>query len=194
MTWIGIEAGATRSCAAVFFAMDTEAVEMHVAPGKDDLQNVVEGRKGGVAGDKDTAPNQRADAPQDHTELIEAGCSEEIAHTQSVPQRIPLLNPAPPGISRSRADTVTVGTLSHCASDGGDVKRIPSARVTTTPTIVHRIRVSSVSSLMPDQLHFIAQPCNSSIAYPQKWAARGKHEREGWLGYHIDDKTVKKFW
>ncbi len=46
MTRIGIEVGAARLGAAVFFAMDAKAMQMGVAPGEDELQHGIGGWSG----------------------------------------------------------------------------------------------------------------------------------------------------
>jgi hypothetical protein len=50
--------------------MEAEAVQMHVTPGKDDLEGSMESGKGRVAADEEPAPYQRANTLRDHAELI----------------------------------------------------------------------------------------------------------------------------
>ena len=48
-------------------------MQMHVAPGEDDLERGMEGGQGHVAADEEATPDQRADPLHDHAELIDAG-------------------------------------------------------------------------------------------------------------------------
>jgi hypothetical protein len=69
---INTEAGTTKTRAALLLAMETKAMEMHIAPGEDELQRGIEGGQGHVAADEEPAPNQRTDALHDHAELVDA--------------------------------------------------------------------------------------------------------------------------
>ncbi len=53
----------TSARVALTHIAETEAMEMLVTPGKQDLQNLVEGREGGITVDKYTAPDQGTGAP-----------------------------------------------------------------------------------------------------------------------------------
>jgi hypothetical protein len=69
-------------------------VQLHVALGEDDLQRVVEGGKKHVAMDKQATPDQRANALQDNTELVDAGGHDRGMHGRRLPEVKPRLNPA----------------------------------------------------------------------------------------------------
>jgi hypothetical protein len=51
--------------------MDVETVQMFVAPGKEDLQDGMEVRQGGLAGHQHPTPDEWDDTPQDDTELVD---------------------------------------------------------------------------------------------------------------------------
>ena len=70
----GPAAGRQGRCpiAAIFPAMNVETVQMLVTPGKEDLQDRMEVRQGGLAADQHPTPDERADAAQDDTQLIDA--------------------------------------------------------------------------------------------------------------------------
>jgi len=70
---IDIEAGTAQTRAAILPAMDTKAMQMHIAPREHDLQHGMEGGQGHVAADEKPAPDQRTDTLHDYTELIDAG-------------------------------------------------------------------------------------------------------------------------
>jgi hypothetical protein len=70
------DAAGLYTTAAVLSAMDMEAVQMLITPGKQDLQDGVEMRQRSLATHKDTTPDEWADAAQDDAQLVEtARCS-----------------------------------------------------------------------------------------------------------------------
>jgi hypothetical protein len=62
-----------RTVAAIVLPMDVKRVEMLAAPGKHDLEDRVQVRKGGVAADEESTPDERTDLTQDNAKLIDAG-------------------------------------------------------------------------------------------------------------------------
>src|SRR5215510_12358246 len=101
MARIGVEAGTAETGAAIFLAVDTEAMQIHIAPGKNDLQHVVEGGKGYIAADEEAAPDQRAHALHNHTQLVDTGGEVRGLHGRSISEDRRAFNLVPPGISRS---------------------------------------------------------------------------------------------
>ena len=71
VTRINIEARTAKTPAAVCLAVDTEAMQIHVAPCEHDLQRGMEGGQGHVATDEEATPDQRADPLDNHPELID---------------------------------------------------------------------------------------------------------------------------
>jgi hypothetical protein len=69
---ITIEAGTARPPTAILLAMDTKAMQMHIALGKDDLQRGMEAGQRHVTADEEPAPDEGADSLYDDTELIDA--------------------------------------------------------------------------------------------------------------------------
>ena len=65
-------------------AVEVERVEMLVAPVKDDLEDNMEGREGGIAADEASAPDERTDLAQDDTQLIDVGMGWLRFHAQSI--------------------------------------------------------------------------------------------------------------
>ncbi len=59
--------------AAIVFAINMELMQMFTAPVKDELEDVMELREGGVTVNEKAPPDERTDAPHDDTELINAG-------------------------------------------------------------------------------------------------------------------------
>ena len=57
--------------APIVLAVEVERVEMLAAPVKDDLEDGMEVRQGGVAADEESAPDERTDLAQDDTQLID---------------------------------------------------------------------------------------------------------------------------
>jgi len=83
------------TAATILSAMDVETVQMLVTPGKQDLQNGMELRQGGMAMDQHATPDERADAAQDDPQLVDAeGCSIG-SHMLRVAQRIGPLKGSP---------------------------------------------------------------------------------------------------
>jgi hypothetical protein len=70
---VGIEARPAQTGAAVFLAVDTEGMQVLVAPGKDDLHRSMEGSQRHVAVDKELTPDQRTNAVHDHADLVGMG-------------------------------------------------------------------------------------------------------------------------
>ena len=77
-------------------AMNTKIMQMHVAPGEDDLQRRMEGGQGLITTDEEATSDQRADALHDHTELIDVEWGKSRFHGRSVPQRSHYLKQLPP--------------------------------------------------------------------------------------------------
>jgi hypothetical protein len=86
MARIDIKAGSARPHAAVFLAVDAEAVEMLIAPGEDDLERRMEGGQGHITADEEVTPDQRADPLHDHPELIDLRWGKFMFHGRRVPQ------------------------------------------------------------------------------------------------------------
>ena len=63
-----IEVGTAYTRAAVFLAVDTEVMQMHVAPPEHDLQRGMERGQGHVATDEEATPDQRADPLHNYAE------------------------------------------------------------------------------------------------------------------------------
>ena len=59
--------------AAVVLTMDVEFMKVFTAPIEDELEDVMELGESGVAVHKESAPDERADAAQDDTKLINVG-------------------------------------------------------------------------------------------------------------------------
>jgi hypothetical protein len=93
---ITIEAGTARPCTAILLAMDTKAMQMHIAPGEEDLQRGMEAGQGHVAADEEPAPDEGADSLHDHTDLIDAGWERGMFHGSSVLQESQYLKRLPP--------------------------------------------------------------------------------------------------
>jgi hypothetical protein len=73
LTRVVLEGGTADTRTAVVLAVDTEVMQMHVAPGEDNLERGMEGGQGHVARDEEATPDWRADPLQDHAGLIDAG-------------------------------------------------------------------------------------------------------------------------
>ena len=86
-----------RRCptAAIFSAMDMETVQMLVTPGKQDLQDRMEVRQGGIAVHEHATPDERADASQDDPQLVDAEWCSSGSHALRVAQRIRPLKGSP---------------------------------------------------------------------------------------------------
>jgi hypothetical protein len=72
VTRVVLEVGTAKTRAAVFFAVDTEVMQVLIAPGEDNLERRMERGQRHVAADEKPAPDQRTDGLQDHAELIDA--------------------------------------------------------------------------------------------------------------------------
>jgi hypothetical protein len=84
------------------------ARRMFITPGRGDLENSVEFSERGIAADEESAPEQRADAVQDNTKMIDTGQSLGVAHALSIPQRTPPMQALPE--SHTRWLLITVST------------------------------------------------------------------------------------
>jgi hypothetical protein len=103
MARIGVEAGTAAPGAAICLAGDTEARPIHIAPGKNDRQHVMEGGTGHSAADEEAAPDQRANALHHHTPLVDTGGEVRGWHGRSVSKDRRAFTLVPPRISRSRS-------------------------------------------------------------------------------------------
>jgi hypothetical protein len=85
----------------VVLAVDVEVVQMLATPCEGDLQDVVEMRERRVARDEEVAPDERADASQNNTQLIDSGPwrSGRRYHALSIAQRVAPLKDSPPDFS-----------------------------------------------------------------------------------------------
>jgi hypothetical protein len=92
MTWIGITAGTPQTRVAIRFPMDGEGVQMHVTPGQDDGEDLVEVRQCGFVGDQETSPNRGTDPAQHATPLVGTGRYQRGVHVGSGPQETLALN------------------------------------------------------------------------------------------------------
>ena len=72
--------------APIVLAVEVERVEMLAAPVKDDLEDGMEVREGGVAADEESAPDERTDLAQDDTQLIDTRRFRWLTHRLSVAQ------------------------------------------------------------------------------------------------------------
>jgi hypothetical protein len=70
--------------AAIILADNVEVVQACVAPIEEDLEHQVELGQGGVASDKKSSPDERADAAQDDAQLIDVRVDLVLVHAQSV--------------------------------------------------------------------------------------------------------------
>jgi hypothetical protein len=88
---------AMRRCptAAIFSAMNMKTMQMLVTPGKQDLQDGMEVRQGGMAMYQHTAPDEWANAAQDDAELIDAEWCSHGSHRLRVAQSIGPLKGSP---------------------------------------------------------------------------------------------------
>jgi hypothetical protein len=68
-----LDVSGIRPVAPKILAVHVKRVEMLAAPGKHDLEDRVQVRKGGVAADEEATPDERTDPAQDDAELIDAG-------------------------------------------------------------------------------------------------------------------------
>jgi hypothetical protein len=92
--------------------MNVKAVQMLVTPGKHDLQERMQGRKGHSTPDKHPAPDEWTDAPEDEAELVDAercsrGCHALRVAQRSVPLKISpryLTLSSTPGLSSNGAE------------------------------------------------------------------------------------------
>jgi len=81
--------------AAVLPAMNMEAVQMFVTPGKQDLQDSMQVRQGGRAGHQHPTPDERADAAQDDPQLIDVEWCSRSSHVLRVAQHLGSLKGSP---------------------------------------------------------------------------------------------------
>jgi hypothetical protein len=98
---IGVKAGAAETGAAVCRDVDTEAMQVHIAPGKDDLQHVVEGGQRQIAMGEEVVPDQWAHALHNYTQLVNTGREVRGLHARSVSEDRRGFNLTPREISRS---------------------------------------------------------------------------------------------
>jgi len=71
LTRIDLKAGTAWPRAAILLAMNTKIMQMHVAPGEDDLQRGMKRGEGHIAADEEATPDQWADALHYDAELID---------------------------------------------------------------------------------------------------------------------------
>jgi hypothetical protein len=83
---IDIKAGTARPRTAVFPAVDTEVMQMQIAPREDDLERGMEGGQGHITADEEATPDQWADPLNDHPELIDMRWGISMFHGRRVPQ------------------------------------------------------------------------------------------------------------
>ena len=102
MARIGVKAGAAETGAAVCLAVNTEAMQVHIVPGKDDLRHVVEGDQRHIAADEEATANQRAYALHNYTQLVNTGGEVSGFHGRSASEDRRGFNLTPPGVSHSR--------------------------------------------------------------------------------------------
>jgi hypothetical protein len=81
--------------AAVSPGVDRAAVPLLIAPGKQHLQERMQGRQGWVALYKHTTPDEQADAAQDDPQLVDAERGGRDKHALRVAQRIVPLKSSP---------------------------------------------------------------------------------------------------
>jgi hypothetical protein len=95
---------AMRRCptATVLSPMDIKPMQMLVTPGKQDLQDGMEMRQGGIAGHQHATPDERADATQEDAELIDAEWGSSGSHVLRVAQRIGPLKGSPRYLALSK--------------------------------------------------------------------------------------------
>ena len=75
--------------------MNVETVQMLITPGKENLQDGMEVRQGGLAGHQHPTPDERADAAQDDAQLVDAEWWSSGSHALRVAQCIVPLKGAP---------------------------------------------------------------------------------------------------
>jgi hypothetical protein len=84
-----------RATAAILLAMNVKAVQMLVTPGKQDLQDGMEMRQGGIAGHQHPTPDEWTDAAQDDTELVDTERCGSGCHALRVAQDLVPLKGSP---------------------------------------------------------------------------------------------------
>jgi hypothetical protein len=86
-----------RTVTTLVLAVDVEVVQMLATPREGDVQDVMEMRERRVARDEEAAPDERADASQDDTQLIESGPWRRGRryHALSIAQRVAPLKDSP---------------------------------------------------------------------------------------------------
>ncbi len=77
---------------------------MLVAPVKDDLEDGMEVRQGGIAAHEQSTPDERTDLAQDDTQLIDAGRFRWLTHRLSVAQCAVSLKVSPRNLALSRME------------------------------------------------------------------------------------------
>jgi hypothetical protein len=70
--------------APIVLAEDVEVMQVLVAPVEEDLEHVMEVCQRRVASDKESTPDERADAAQDNAQLIDVQNCSVVIHAQSV--------------------------------------------------------------------------------------------------------------
>ena len=81
--------------AAVFPAMEMETMQMLITPGKQDLQQRMEVRQGGIAVHQHPTPDEWTDATQDDTQLVDAERCSSNSHALRVAQSLVPLKGSP---------------------------------------------------------------------------------------------------
>ena len=84
-------------------------MQMLVTPGKQDLQDGMEVRQGGLAGHQHAPPDERADAAQDDSQLIDAEWCSSGSYALRVAQRIVSLKGSPRYLTLSYVEASAAG-------------------------------------------------------------------------------------
>jgi hypothetical protein len=66
--------------------VDTEVMQMQIAPREDDLERGMEGGQGHITADEEATPDQWADPLNDHPELIDIRWGISMFRGRRVPQ------------------------------------------------------------------------------------------------------------
>ena len=101
MAWTGIKAEAAETSAAIFLTMDTEAMQMAVAPGKDDLPGGMEDGQRHITADAEAAPDEWGKARHNQMQVVDSGGKVRGLHRRSVSEDRRGFTLTPPRISRS---------------------------------------------------------------------------------------------
>lgn len=61
----------SASVGAIILPVDVEVMQVLIAPREENLEHEMEVCQGGVAGDQEAPPDERTDAAQDNTQLVD---------------------------------------------------------------------------------------------------------------------------